>query len=207
MRWLNPDWSVVRWVRNIIFEEDDDHHLQHQKAQGHYNNLDGNDFAQSMRHDMLPSHQAEDAAAPPMHAIAISSIFSFLVAVFGCYLCLKVMLPGLRFERNSNLTVFYLTAFSFLIISVIPFTSADSEVVFHFNKRWDHQPTTITGVCTEVFRLASVLFHLSSITNLVLLTVNRKFKDQDKLQQWASFLRELNVVGAFVCLAFLIPLR
>ena len=37
--------------------------------------------------------------------------------------------------------------------------------------------------------------------------MNRKFKDQEKLQQWASFLRELNQVAAFVCLAFMIPLR
>jgi len=27
------------------------------------------------------------------------------------------------------------------------------------------------------------------------------------MQQWATFLRELNIVAAFVCLAFLIPLR
>ena len=73
-----------------------------------------------------------------MHAVAISSIFSFLVTVFGLYLCVRVMLPNHRFERNSNLTVFYLMAFSFLLISVIPFSNADSEVVFHFNKRWDH---------------------------------------------------------------------
>ena len=48
------------------------------------------------------------------------------------------MLPNHRFERNSNITVFYLAAFSFLIISVIPLSSTDSEVVFHFHKRWDH---------------------------------------------------------------------
>ena len=117
------------------------------------------------------------------------------------------MLPNHRFERNSNITVFYLAAFSFLIISVIPLSSSDSEVVFHFHKRWDHQPTTITGVCTEVFRLAAILFHLSSITNLLLLSINRRFKNQDSLQQWATFLRELNIVAAFVCLAFLIPSR
>ena len=113
----------------------------------------------------------------PDHAIAISSIFSFLIAIFGLYLCMKVMLPQQRFERNTNLTVFYLAAFAFLIISVIPFASSDSEVVFHFHKRWDHQPTTITGVCIEVFRLVSVIFYLSSITNLLLLTLSRKFKE------------------------------
>lgn len=204
MRWLNPDWSVVRWVKNIIYEEDElEHSNSHQTDAGRYNNLEGNDFG-TMPQDMLPQVEPEE---PPIHAIAISSIFSFLVTVFGLYLCVRVMLPNHRFERNSNLTVFYLMAFSFLLISVIPFSNADSEVVFHFNKRWDHQPTTITGVCTEVFRLASVLFHLSSITNLTLLTVNRKFKDQEKMQQWASFLRELNIVAAFVCLAFLVPLR
>ena len=154
---------------------------------------------------MLPDPTPQEP--PSMHAIAISSIFSFLVATFGLYLCLKVMLPNHRFERNSNITVFYLAAFSFLIISVIPLSSSDSEVVFHFHKRWDHQPTTITGVCTEVFRLAAILFHLSSITNLLLLSINRRFKNQDSLQQWATFLRELNIVAAFVCLAFLIPLR
>ena len=55
--------------------------------------------------------------------------------------------------------------------------------------------------------MASILFYLSSITNLLLLTVNRRFKEQETLQQWATFLRELNIVAAFVCLAFLIPLR
>lgn len=25
MRWLNPDWSVVRWVKNVIYDEEDDH--------------------------------------------------------------------------------------------------------------------------------------------------------------------------------------
>ena len=117
------------------------------------------------------------------------------------------MLPGQRFEKNTNLTVFYLAAFAFLIISVIPFKNNDSEVVFHFHKKWDHQPSTITGVCIEVFRLASVLFYLSSITNLLLLTLNRKFKEHEKLMEWSNFLRGLNTVAAFVCLAFLVPLR
>ena len=64
----------------------------------------------------LPEHKA-----PDHHAIAVSSIFSFLIAIFGLYLCMKVMLPQQRFERNTNLTVFYLAAFAFLVISVIPF--------------------------------------------------------------------------------------
>ena len=99
-----------------------------------FNNIGGtNDFA-GAHLDMLP-----DVPEPPStHALAISSIFSFLIATFGLYLCLRVMLPSHRFERNSNLTVFYLAAFSFLIISVIPFTSSDSEVVFNFHKQWDH---------------------------------------------------------------------
>ena len=69
----------------------------------------------------------------PAHAIIISSIFSALVTLFGLYLCMRIMLPGNRFERNSNLTVFYLAAFSFLIISLIPIDSgSDSEVVSSF---------------------------------------------------------------------------
>ena len=24
MRWLNPDWSIVRWVKHVIYDEDDD---------------------------------------------------------------------------------------------------------------------------------------------------------------------------------------
>ena len=44
----------------------------------------------------------------PAHAIVISSIFSALVTLFGLYLCMKIMLPSNRFERNSSLTVFYL---------------------------------------------------------------------------------------------------
>lgn len=129
------------------------------------------------------------------------------MTLFGLYLCLKVMLPDHRFERNSHLTVFYLTAFSFLIISVIPVSNEDSEVIYNFHKKWDHHPMTISGVCTEIFRLGVTLFHLSSITNLFLLTINRKFKDMEKLQSWASFLRDCNIVGTFICLAFLIPLR
>lgn len=144
----------------------------------------------------------------PAHAIIISSIFGSLVTLFGLYLCMKIMLPSNRFERNSNLTVFYLTAFSYLLVSLIPFDSgADSEVVFKFHKKWDQHPESIVGVCTEIFRLGVILFHLSSITNLFLLTLNRKFKSMEKVQKWATFLREFNIVGTFVCLAFLIPLR
>ena len=91
------------------------------------------------------------------------------------------MLPKHRFERNSFLTVFYLSAFSYLIISVIPINSSDSEVVFNFHKKWDHHPGTIVGVCTEIFRLAVILMHLSSINNLVLLTANRRFQDMDSI--------------------------
>lgn len=144
----------------------------------------------------------------PAHAIVISSIFSSLVTLFGLYICLRIMVPNNRFERNSNLTVFYLASFSFLIISLIPFdTGADSEVVFKFHKKWDHHPESIVGVCTEIFRLCVILFHLSSITNLFFLNLNRKFKSIEKVQKWATFLREFNIVGTFVCLAFLIPLR
>lgn len=144
----------------------------------------------------------------PAHAIIISSIFSSLVMLFGLYLCMKIMLPNNRFERNSNLTVFYLTAFSYLIVSLIPFdNNVDSEVVFKFHKKWDHHPESIVGVCTEIFRLAVILFHLSSITNLFLLTLNRKFKSEEAVQKWATFLREVNIVGTLICLAFLIPLR
>ena len=157
----------------------------------------------------IPSElpQSIQSEKQPAHAIIISSIFSCLVALFGVYLCLKVMLPKNRFERNSNLTVFYLTAFSFLIISVIPLTNSDSEVVFNFHKKWDHHPASIIGVCTEIFRLAVIMFHLSSISNLFLLNMNRKFKEYDQVKLWATFLREFNIVATFVCLAFLIPLR
>jgi len=90
------------------------------------------------------------------------------------------MLPGNRFERNSNLTVFYLASFSYLLISLIPFdTGSDSEVVFKFHKKWDHHPESIIGVCTEIFRLSAILFHLSSITNLFLLNLNRKFSTME----------------------------
>lgn len=142
------------------------------------------------------------------HAIVISSIFSALVILFGLYLCIKIMLPSNRFERNSNLIVFYLTAFSYLLVSLIPFDSGvDSEVVFKFHKKWDHHPESIVGVCCEIFRLGVILYHLSSITNLFLLNLTRKFNTVEKVQKWATFLREFNIVGNFVCLAFLIPLR
>ena len=108
---------------------------------------------------------------------------------------MKVILPKNRFERNSNLTVFYLAAFSFLIVSVIPVTSNDSEVVYHFHKKWDNHPTSALGVCTEIFRLSVIMFHLSSITNLFLLNVNRKFKDVEQLAKWATFGAEFNIVG------------
>ena len=117
------------------------------------------------------------------------------------------MLPKNRFERNSNLTVFYLAAFAFLIVSIIPVNNEDSEVIFSFHKQWNHHPSTIFGVCTEIFRLAVIMFHLSSVSNLFLLTINRKFKDVEQVQRWATFLREFNIVATFVCLAFLIPLR
>jgi len=100
-----------------------------------------------------------------------------MVTFFGAFLCYKVILPKNRFERNSNLTVFYLASFSYLIISMIPINNADSEVVFNFHKQWDHHPESIVGVCTEIFRLGIVLFHLSSLTNLFLLTLNLRWKE------------------------------
>ena len=117
------------------------------------------------------------------------------------------MLPKNRFERNTNLTVFYLAAFSYLIISLLPVSNDDSEVVYHFHRHWNHHPASVIGVCTEIFRLAVILFHLSSLTNLFLLTLNRKFREMEKVQIWATFLREFNIVATFVCLAFIIPLR
>lgn len=120
---------------------------------------------------------------------------------------MKVMLPKNRFERNINLTVFYLAAFSFLIISLIPVSNDDSEVVYNFHKKWDHHPASVVGVCTEIFRIAVILFHLSSINNLFLLTIHRKFREVESVPRWATFLKEFNVAGSFVCLAFLIPLR
>lgn len=130
--------------------------------------------------DVMPPEIANEKQ--PAHAIVISSIFSSLVTLFGLYLCMKIMLPSNRFERNSNLTVFYLAAFSFLIISLIPLDSgSDSEVVFKFHKKWDHHPESIVGVCTEIFRLAVILFHLSSITNLFLLNLERKFRTMDQV--------------------------
>ena len=143
----------------------------------------------------------------PAHAIIISSTFSCLVMLFGFYLCMKVLLPKNRFERNSNLTVFYLTAFSYLIISMVPLTNPDSEVVYNFHKKWDHHPASIVGVCTEIFRVAVILFHLSSVTNIFLLNMSRNFKDVEQVRQWAAFLKEFNIVATFVCLAFMIPLR
>lgn len=143
----------------------------------------------------------------PAHAMIVSGIFAALVTLFGLYVCLKVILPKNRFERNSNLTVFYLAAFSFLIVSIIPVTSDDSEVVYNFHKRWDHHPKTALGVCTEIFRLAIILFHLSSIVSLFILSVHRKFQDVEQVAKWSAFGREFNTVATFVCLAFLIPLR
>ena len=105
----------------------------------------------------------------PAHAIVISSIFSALVMLFGLYVCLKVFLPKNRFERNSNLTVIYLAAFSYLIVTLLPFGNSDSEVVFHFHKKWGHKPVSLSGVCSEIFRLVTILFYLSSITSLFLL--------------------------------------
>ena len=213
LRWLDPDWSIIRWVKNLIDDEDEDSlpvaKQYHSNGAPHLNDMSapGNEFASEsvMPQDVLPSNVGSEKQ--PAHAIIISSIFSCLVTLFGLYLCLKVMLPKHRFERNSNLTVFYLTAFSYLIISVIPLSSSDSEVVYNFHKKWDHHPHTVVGICTEIFRLAVILFHLSSITNLFLLTINRKFKDMESVSRWAIFLREFNLVGTFVCLAFLIPLR
>ena len=120
--------------------------------------------------DILP-HQSLDNEKQPAHAIVVSSIFSSLVLLFGLYVCLKVFLPKNRFERNSNLTVIYLAAFSFLIVTLLPFSNHDSEVVFHFHKKWGHKPTSLTGVCSEIFRLAVLIFYLSSITSLFLLSI------------------------------------
>jgi len=189
MKWLAPDWSIVRWVKHMINDEEEeqlaDQYNRHKKHHLHTNGIFSDDLANdSMGYDEVTG----DVLAPeisnekqPAHAIIISSIFSSLVTLFGLYICMKVMLPSNRFESNSNLTVFYLTAFSFLIISLIPLDSGtDSEVVFKFHKKWDHHPESIVGVCTEIFRLGVILFHLSSITNLFLLNINRKFQDYEQ---------------------------
>lgn len=28
MRWLNPDWSIVRWVKNVINDEDENAEME-----------------------------------------------------------------------------------------------------------------------------------------------------------------------------------
>ena len=46
MRWLDPDWSIVRFVKSVIYEEDDEHHPYHHQNQqkaNSYQDLDGFD--------------------------------------------------------------------------------------------------------------------------------------------------------------------
>ena len=40
-----------------------------------------------------------------------------------------------------------------------------------------------------------------------MLNLNRKFKDVEQVQKWATFFREFNVIASYICLALLIPLR
>ena len=53
-------------------------------------------------------------------ALIVHGIFASIVVLFGIYICCKVMLPQNRFERNTNLTIFYMAAVVYLFISCLP---------------------------------------------------------------------------------------
>ena len=130
----------------------------------------------------------------------IASVFSSLVALYGAFICYKILIPDKRFD-NLNLSLFYLTAFSYLLISMLP-----NE---HPNQTFTHhgQQISVVAVCKEVFIYALVIIHINSVTSVFLLTVARKYKETRSMQKYTNLFRELSTVIMFVCLAFVIPLR
>ena len=42
MRWLAPDWSIVRWVKHVIYDEDYDDEHEYKDINGHnYHHMNG----------------------------------------------------------------------------------------------------------------------------------------------------------------------
>lgn len=119
-----------------------------------------------------------------MHSkIIANSIFCCAVSLFGSYIVYKVMLPQSRFERNSNLVVFYMASFAFLLLSLVP--SGDDQILIgrtarvHHHHAHEHQ--NVVAVCSEVFRFSVTILHLASTTNVFLLAVARKFIDNNSV--------------------------
>lgn len=105
------------------------------------------------------------------------------MSLFGSYIVYKVMLPQSRFERNSNLVVFYMASFAFLLLSLVP--SGDDQILIgrtarvHHHHAHEHQ--NVVAVCSEVFRFSVTILHLASTTNVFLLAVARKFIDNSSV--------------------------
>lgn len=47
LRWLDPDWSIVRWAKHLFSDEDEyDVHDQYHHHSVNQNSLDDNEFIQ-----------------------------------------------------------------------------------------------------------------------------------------------------------------
>lgn len=140
----------------------------------------------------------------------MQSIVCALVGLFGLYLSCKIMFPQNRFERNTHLAIFHLAAFLFILMCVVPHEKSSIDVAGFLGQGehgHKHQPKSVVEVFAEVFRLALLLVHTSSLGNLFLLTLHRRYKDNEKVQRYAALGRTVNTVLAYTCLAFLIPFR
>ena len=99
------------------------------------------------------------------------SIFSSIVALYGAFICYKVLLPQGRFD-NLNLSLFYMISFSYLLISMLP-----NERQTFTHKGQNGNQISIIAVCKEVFYYALIVIHLNSVNNVFLLSVSRKYKE------------------------------
>ena len=98
-----------------------------------------------------------------------------------------------------NLSLFYLTSFSYLLISMLP---NERQTFIHHG-----QQISIIAICKEVFIYALIIIHLNSVTSVFLLSVSRRYKESGNIRRYAIQFREVCTILMFVSLAFVIPLR
>jgi len=177
MDFLTHEWSIVDWVKGQTAH--DRHHHDHPS----------NDMG-SLPQMPQPGDGSQN--------IVFVSVFSSLVALYGAYICYKILLPQSRFD-NMNLALFYLTSFSYLLISMLP---NERQTFIHHG-----QQISIIAICKEVFIYALIIIHLNSVTSVFLLSVSRRYKESGNIRRYAIQFREVCTILMFVSLAFVIPLR
>ena len=113
-------------------------------------------------------------------ALIVHGIFSTVIILFGVYMCCRIMLPQNRFERNTNLAIFYMASFAFLFISCLPHNISGVTKNKHYHDS-SGKKISVISVCTEIFLFGLMIIHLSSVNSVFLLQVAKKYKDYPKV--------------------------